>query len=162
MKPPRPKAELVAETSGLADLPPLVAAVIEENAARASAPVHTSVPDSAENLVARLEGIRERLFWLQAVWATTLSPDIAWEADRYRQLFRDVSYELRKQDTAALDRIVAGHEALLLTEPMQPRPTIPLETQRRAELRWAASQGPVRQTPKRAADTIHDGMGEFI
>jgi hypothetical protein len=162
MKLPRPKAKLEVETSGLADLPEMVAVVIEENAAKAAKPVHPSVPDSVENLVSRLQGIRERLFWLQAVWATTLSPDIAWEADRYRQLFRDLGDQLRKQDATALDRIVAGHEALLLAEPMRPKRSIPLETQRWAELRWAASQGRVRQTPSRPADTIHDGLGEFL
>jgi hypothetical protein len=31
---------------------------------------------TVEDLVARLTAVRERLFWLQAVWATTLSDDV--------------------------------------------------------------------------------------
>jgi hypothetical protein len=68
------------------------------------------------------------------VWATTLSPDVYQEAESYRILFQDLSGQLRGQDPAALDRIVAGHEALLLSEPAAPKPSVPLATQRLFEL----------------------------
>ena len=69
-------------------------------------PIGITSSDSAENLISRLKAVRERLFWLQACWATTLSPAIAWEADRFRKL-----------DADALDTLIAGYKALLLTEP---------------------------------------------
>src|ERR1700692_3305317 len=95
--------------------------------------LHEVAPDTAANLVERLTAIRERLFWLAACWATTLSPDTAYEADAYRELFRELADQLRKQDSGALDRITAGHESLLFAE-SSPKPTLALAVQRWFEL----------------------------
>ena len=64
--------------------------------------------------------IRERLFWLQVVCATTLSPNVYLEAESYPRLFRIES--------------AAGHEALLLSEPAAPKPRVALVNQRLFEL----------------------------
>lgn len=118
-------------------------------------------PQNASDLVTRLLAIRERLFWLHACWATTLSPDIAFEADRYRELFRELGDELRKQDAGALDRITAGYEALLLAEPM-PKPTIPLAAQQWHEI--AAEVRNERSTPPEAKPIgyVSDGLQRFV
>lgn len=67
----------LARRNGLSDLPPLIAVAIEE-ALETPAPGTAKSAEVAtvEDLVARLTAARERLFWLQAVWATTLSDDV--------------------------------------------------------------------------------------
>ena len=128
--------------SGLQDLPINIAVAIEETLAKpAPAPEPPKVVDTAtaEELTARLTAIRERLFWLQAVWATTLSPDVYQEANRYRDLFRTIGEQLNAIDPAALDRLVVGHEALLLAEPASPKPQISLAAQQWFELAGEAS-----------------------
>jgi hypothetical protein len=143
--------------SGLQDLPDAVAVAIQElpAPARAPAPVKAVDTATAEELTARLTAIRERLFWLQAVWAATLSSDVYHEADRYRDLFHTIGERLSAIDPAALDRLVVGHEALLLAEPASPKPQIPLATQEWCETRWAAMQAP-RRDPK--PSTTGDGL----
>jgi hypothetical protein len=149
---------------GLADLPVEVAFAIEQ-APTMPAPEAVKVAEellSVEELVSRLTAIRERLFWLQAVWANSLSPDVYQEAESYRILFQNLSEQLRGRDPAALDRIVAGHEALLLSEPGAPKPSVPLATQRLFEL--AAEIQSVRSA--RPASTpngyVADGLQGFI
>src|SRR5437879_5538431 len=95
-------------------------------------PSESSNPTVAD-LIERLTKIRERLFWLQSVWAVSLSPDVAFEADRYRDLFGDLADQLRKQDAEALDRLTAGHESLLFAD-ASPKPTVPLAAQQLVEL----------------------------
>lgn len=144
------------------DLPLNVAIVIEENAARSKTPAKCEdTPDSAANLEERLTAIRERLFWLQAVWTTTLSPDVAREADRYRELFRELADELRKQDPESVDRLVAGHEPLLLCDPSPPKPTVPIATQQLIELAFEV-RGQRRQSPKPQHDYLPDGLQRFV
>src|SRR5437899_2488862 len=109
--------------SGLSDLPTSIAVAIEEtleNPKPTPEPAKVVDTATAAELTARLTVIRERLFWLQAVWATTLSPDVYHEADKYRELFRDLGDQLSAIDPAALDRLIVGHEALLLAEPAAP------------------------------------------
>jgi hypothetical protein len=128
--------------SGLDDLPLEIAVAIEE-ALEMPAPVAAKVAEVAtvEDLVARLTLIRDRLFWLQATWATTLSPDVYQEAEMFRSLFQELHGQLKGQDPAAADSLVAGHEALLLSEPAAPRPRLSLATQR-----WFELAGEVRST----------------
>lgn len=120
------------------NLPLDVAVLVEENAASATATIapkrREEAPDTAAHLVERLTAIRERLFWLQAVWANTLSPDVAWEADRYRQLFCDLAVQLRKCDPIAVDALIVGHEALLLAEALPSKPKLPTSAQHWFEL----------------------------
>ena len=103
--------------------------------------------------------MRERLFWLQACWATKLSPAIAWEADRFRKLFHDLSDELRKLDADALDTLIAGYKALLLAEPTT-KPAIPLAAQRWHELGGEVrSLGHVQPKPD---GYIPDGLRSLV
>ena len=139
-----------------------MALAIEETPVTPTPHKDEAPPDSAANLVERLGRIRERLFHLQAVWATTLSPDVAREADRYRELFRDLSDELRKQDPDALDRLVSGHESLLLSEPSPSKPTVTVEVQR-----WIELAGEVRsqrrQPPKaQPVGYVCDGLQSLV
>jgi hypothetical protein len=147
--------------NGLTDLPVEVAVAVEEAPATTPEPVKVE-PVPVKQLVARLTAIRERLFWLQAVWANTLSPDVYQEAEGYRSLFQELSGQLREQDPIALDCIVAGHEALLLSEPAAPRPSVPLPTQRlfetAAEIRSTRSVRP-KQNPN---GYVADGLQGFI
>lgn len=141
------------------NLPVEVALAIEENAANATPGKDEQPPDEA-NVVERLKAVRERLFWLQSVWAVSLSPDVALEADRYRQLFHDLAS--RVQDRREVDALVAGHEALLLCDPSPPKPTLPIATQRMfeltAEVRTERSR-PARPTPQ---GYVPDGLQRFV
>jgi len=114
-----------------------------------------------DDLIARLTAIRERLFWLAACWATTLSPDIAWEADRYRKLFHDLADELCKLDADAVDALIVGHEALLLAEPTS-KPTIPLAAQRWHELAGEVRSAPAVPPKPKRDDYVPDGLQSFV
>jgi hypothetical protein len=143
------------------NLPLDVALVIEENSSTPPSVQRDDAPDTIENLVARLTAIRERLFWLAACWATTLSPDIAREADRYRDLFHDVAEQLRKQDPEKVDALITGHEALLLAEPSS-KPTLPSRWQQwfelAGEVRGERSQLPRPKPP----GYVPDGLSSFV
>jgi len=115
-----------------------------------------------EELIARLTAIRERLFWLQAVWANSLSPDVYCEAESYRILFQDLSGLLRQQDAAAVDRIVAGHEVLLLSEPASPKPSVPLATQRLCELAAEIQTARSVRPPANPNGYVADGLQGFL
>jgi hypothetical protein len=80
------------------------------------------------NLVERLLRIRDRIFKLAAVYAVSLSWDVAREGDSYRILFRELLEKLRAQDAQAADNLVQGFEALLLSDPI-PKPTVPAAVQ---------------------------------
>lgn len=153
-----------AQQSGLDDLPPEVAAALEELPAAQPepAPVPVQHDPTPEELVGRLEAIKERLFRLHAVFAVSLSQDCAIEANRYLALFQDLAAELKKKDPQALDQIVAGHEAILNSPPIHMKQTIPLETQRWCEIRWEAQQSPIRRTPKRLPENVPDGLGWML
>jgi hypothetical protein len=144
------------------DLPLEVALAIEETPVTPTPHKDEAPPDSAANLVDRLGRIRERLFHLQAVWATTLSPDVAREADRYRELFRELCDQLRKDDPDEVERLIVGHEALLLAEPSPPKPTVTVEMQRWIEL--AAEVRSQRRKPPKAMPTgyVCDGLQSFV
>jgi hypothetical protein len=143
-------------------LPLEVAVVIEENTVAVAPQPDDATRDSAENLVTRLTAIRERLFWLQATWATTLSPDVAREADRYRELFRDLAEQLRKLDPDAVDRLVAGHEALLLAEPSAHKPTIPSAAQRWFELKCELRNEWRAPSPPKPVGYVPDGLQSLV
>jgi len=72
------------ESSGLEDLPDQIALVLAApliTAPPTPQPAKRALPpDSVENLVRRMTAIRERIFWLRAVFATTLSQDCAIES----------------------------------------------------------------------------------
>ena len=100
------------KADGLADLPADVAVAIEASESKSSAaPAHTPAEDSAEDLVKRLTAIRERLFWLTTVYATTLSHDVAYEADNYRRIFRELGHRLNAIDREAYERLVSSKQA---------------------------------------------------
>lgn len=151
-----------SESSNPNNLPLDVALAIKEHKSDAATAQRNDALEPPENLVARLIAIRERLFWLAACWATSLSPDIAYEADRYRQVFRELADELRKQDPDGADRLIAGHEALLLAEPLPPKPTLPIATQHwfelAGELRSERSQRPQPNPP----GYVPDGLERFV
>src|SRR5215475_7163755 len=112
-------------------------------------------------LIDMLTQVRDRLFWLQAVFANTLSNDVFTEAERYRALFRELGAELKARDASAYEALVAGHEALLLSEPAPAKkPTIPLAVQQVAEL---LARVP-RQKPKaqRGVGYVPDGLSDLV
>jgi hypothetical protein len=150
--------------SGLDDLPVEVALAIESKppAPENAKPAETATQDSVLDLVERLKSIRERLFWLQAVWATTLSPDVALEADKYRKVFQDLGDQLKAKDRNAFDALIAGHEALLLAEPLPTKGTIPLETQRRFELLGELRARPSPQPVHQPDGYVCDGLQNYL
>jgi hypothetical protein len=153
------------QQNGLDDLPIEVAVVIEENAVQTSAQMRqpaTPGDTSVEDLVARLTAIRERLFWLQAVWATTLSHDVYQEADRYRQLFHDLGEQLKAKAPDELDRLISGHEALLLAEPISHKPTLSLATQRWFELAAEIRNQPAGRHSTQPDGYVADGLQSFL
>ena len=151
-----------AAASGLDDLPSDVAVAIEESLALpASTPEPPTPADvTVEELAAKLEAIKERVFRLHAVFANTLSFDAAIEANGYLVLFQKLAVELERKDASALENIVRGHESLLLSPPVPVRRAIPLELQRSCELRWEVSHSPNRRAPK--PPTISDGLDWLV
>lgn len=148
-----------SQASGLDDLPLEIAVAMEENPAPEPASSAAPAPvsdDSVENLVSRLNAIRERIWRLQSVFAVSLSQETAIEANRFLQLFQTLAEQLREKDPAALARLTDGHESLLLSPAMPVKPTIPLDTQHLCELRWQAMTQPTRRPPKRPA--VPDGL----
>jgi hypothetical protein len=151
----------LAKRNGLSDLPPLVAVAIEE-ALKTPAPEPAEPkPDaSPEELVARLESIKERIFRLRAVYAVSLSVDAAMEANRYLVLFQELAQSLKAKDAEAYDNLVRGHESMLLSPPVPVRQSIPQDTQRLVELRWEAMRSPARREPKPPA--VSDGLDWLV
>jgi hypothetical protein len=151
------------QESGLDDLPIEVAVVIEQNATPPTTPAAPlSSDDSVENLVSRLEAIRERIWRLRAMFAVSLSHDCALEADRYLQLFQDLARQLKTKDANALEDLVRGHESLLLSPPVPVRQIIHIDTQRWCEIRWETSRSPKREVPERSTEQIPDGLGWML
>jgi hypothetical protein len=150
-----------ANNSGLADLPDAIAASIEELPAAPQPAPEPPKPDaSVEELVARLEAIRERIFRLHSVFAVSLSQETAIEANRYVALFQDLAAELRVKQPEALEKIVAGHEAILTSPPVRVRQQIPVATQQWVEMRWEAMQCPARRPPK--PPSVPDGLDGWV
>lgn len=149
-----------SESSNPNNLPLDVAVAIDSASPAAPVPQPDEKPDTAD-ILQRLLAIRDRLFWLHAVWATTLSPDVAYQADQYRELFRELAEVLRKEDAGALDRIVTGHESLLLSEPMK-RPTVPLAAQQWHEIVGEVRNERSRPPTPRSAGYIPDGLERFV
>jgi hypothetical protein len=149
--------------NGLDDLPDAVAAAIEELPAPPEPAPESPKPDaSVEQLVARLEAIKNRLFWLAAVWANTLSSDVYHEAERYRAIFRELDAQLRAQDPAAADRITEGHEALLLAEPEPARPRLSLDEQQWFELMGEVRSARTVRTEPKPDGYVPDGLQAFL
>lgn len=160
----RRKAKALAE-AGLEDLPLATQVAMQQQAATPSmAAEPVKITDAtADELVTRLTAIRERLFWLQAMWATTLSDDIFHEAEKYRRIFHELSDQLRQLDPAAVDRLLQGHESLLLGEPVSPKPTLPLAAQQWFELAGEISSGrAVRVEPQKPEGYVSDGLQALI
>jgi hypothetical protein len=161
----RKHAKAVAE-SGLDDLPSDVAVAIEETLAAQEStprPLPPTPPDATvDELVGRLEKIKDRIFRLQAVFAVSLSLECAVEADRYLAIFQELAAELEKKDASALENVVRGHEAILHASPVHVRQRIPIELQRQCELRWEVNTSPRRSTPKRDSDALPDGLGWML
>jgi hypothetical protein len=159
------RKKAIAE-SGLDDLPSDVAVAIEETLAAQEStprPVLPTPPDATvDELVGRLEAIKDRIFRLQAVFAVSLSLDCAVEADRYLTIFQELAAELEKRDASALENVLRGHEAILLASPVHVRQRIPIELQRLCELRWEVNSSPGRPVPKRDSDSMPDGLGWML
>jgi hypothetical protein len=152
----------LARQNGLSDLPPLVAVAIEE-ALKTPAPEPASEPKphaSSEELVSRLEAIKDRIFRLRAVYAVSLSVDAAMEANRYLVLFQELAQSLKAKDAEAYDNLVRGHESMLLSPPVPVRQSIPHDTQQLVELRWEAMRTPARRAPKPPA--VSDGLDWLV
>jgi hypothetical protein len=121
---------------------------MEESAISPPAVQPQNAPDTVPNLVARLTAIRERLFWLTAYFATTLSADIAREADRY-------------QDPDAVQKLVQGHESLLLAE-LSPRPTLPMAAQQWFELAGEVRNERSQPVRPMLPGYLPDGLSRFV
>jgi hypothetical protein len=156
----RALARALAE-GGLQDLPALVAAAVEQAPAPATPEPPKPVDATVEELIARLVAIRERIFRLRASFAVTLSSDNAMEANRYLALFQTIAQQLEEMDADALANITRGFESLLLSPPFSTqKATIPIETQRIAELRWEVSHSPAQREPTPPA--ISDGLSWML
>ena len=149
---------------GLSDLPLEVAIAMESNPAPAPPPLEPApIPDdSVESLVARLTAIRERIWMLQAVFATSLSQETAIAANGYLALFQTIAEQLRAKDPSALESLVRGHESLLQAPALPIRPTIPLSTQQFVQMRWEAMTQPTRRAPKQPSGYVPDGLQSFL
>jgi len=148
---------------GLNDLPLAVAIAIELNPAQPVKPEPLSVPSSMENdsvpgLVARLTAIRERIWRLQAMYATTLSADCLLDANKYLSLFQSIAEQLKAKDAGELDALTLGHESLLQSPSIPLKQSVPLSTQRLVEMRWEAMTQPTQRAPKRNVASIPDGL----
>jgi len=154
--------------SRLNDLPAEIVVAIEQApktpASEKPAPEETVAPDSVDGLVERLTAIRERIWRLQAVFATTLSQECALEANSYLQLFQDLAGQLKAKDPSALDTLVRGHESLLQSPSIPVKPTISLELQRWMELRGELqNSGRVDAKTERAPPGyVPDGLQSFL
>ena len=157
----RKRAKALAET-GLLDLPPEVQAQIKltsETPAPAVEP--PKIADATvEELVTRLMSIRERIFRLSAMFAVSLSWDCAVEANKFLTIFQALAAELKEKDESALEQITRGHEAVLLSPTIPVKQTIPIETQRLAELQWEVNRTPARREP--TPSTVSDGLDWLV
>ena len=108
-----------------------------------------------------MAAIKERIFWLRAVYATTLSQECAIEANRYLVLFQDLAAQLRVKAPVELEKLVRGHESLLESPPVIVKPTIPLATQHWCEIRAEAQRyhEPRRERPP---GYLSDGLQQFL
>jgi hypothetical protein len=154
-------APAAAKDDGLNDLPLAVAIAIELNPAQPVKPepsAPAAMDDSVPGLVARLTAIREKIWRLQAMFATTLSPDCLLDANKYLTLFQSIAEQLRAKDAGELDALTRGHESLLLSPSIPLKQSVPLSTQKLVEMRWEAMTQPTQRAPKRPSDEIHDGL----
>jgi hypothetical protein len=84
------------------------------------------------------------------------------EAERYRAIFRELDGQLRAQDPADADRIIEGHESLLLAEPEPAKPRLSLAVQQWFELMGEIQNtGRVRAEPK-PDGYVPDGLQAFL
>jgi hypothetical protein len=141
--------------AGLGSLP----VVTGEPAKPETTPEPARLDPSAEELVTRLEAIKQRILRLHSTFAMTLAFECAMEANKYVALFQVVAAELKAKQPEALESLVRGHEAILLSPPVPVRQQIPIETQKFCELQWEVMRSPIRTVPKRATEPIPDGLG---
>jgi hypothetical protein len=125
-----------------------------------------AVPDvgedlTVEQLVERLDGIKTRMFWLLAVFATTLSRECLSEMEARRSQFQVLATTLRERDPEKLQQITEGHETFLMTSTAAVRkPCIPFHIQEQEHFRFWLSTLPKPRPPK--SDGFGDGLGQFI
>jgi hypothetical protein len=150
------------QANGLDDLPLEIAVAIELSPEQPVKPEPAPIPadDSVSGLVARLTAIRERIWRLQAMYATTLSADCLLDANKYLTLFQSIAEQLKAKDAGALDALTLGHESLLLSPSIPLKQSVPLSTQRLVEMRWEAMTQPLRKVPK--PSTIPDGLDWMV
>jgi hypothetical protein len=150
------------KADGLDDLPLEVALAIESSSPPVEPEPAPAPDDSVESLVARLTAIRERIWMLQAVFATSLSQETAIAANGYLALFQTIAEQLRAKDPSALESLVRGHESLLQAPALPIRPSIPLSTQQFVQMRWEAMTQPTRRPPKQPSGYVPDGLQSFL
>jgi hypothetical protein len=154
-----------AKDDGLNDLPLAVALAIELNPAqpvKSKPSVPAPMDDSVPGLVARLTAIQEKIWRLQAMFATTLSADCLLDANKYLSLFQSIAEQLKSKDAGELDALTRGHESLLLSPSIQLKQSVPLSTQRLVEMRWEAMTQPTQRVPKRNVASVPDGLGWML
>jgi hypothetical protein len=115
-----------------------------------------------DDLVASLKRIKARLAKLRAVFATTLSPEISRELDRWQARAHDLATVLLDRDPAALYQVISDDVDFFLTPPRrEARPRIPLAAQQMIELAWELRQQPVPRPPE-SNSPINFGSGAFL
>ena len=108
--------------AGLGSLP----VVTGEPAKPETTPEPARLDPSAEELVTRLEAIKQRILRLHSMFAMTLAFECA-----------------QAKQPEALESLVRGHEAILLSPPVPVRQQIPIETQKFCELQWEVMRSPI-------------------
>ena len=117
---------------------------------------------STQELASRLESIKKRITKLRAVFATSLSTEIARELDRWQARAHDLATVLLDKDPAVLYEVIKDDVAFFLTPPRRvAKPRIPLATQQMVELLWEINQQLTPPATKRD-QPIHFGPGEFL
>lgn len=108
-----PIPEPEEESSGLEDLPDQIAVILAAPPITAPPAPETPKrealpPDSVENLVRRMTAIKQRIFWLRAVFATTLSQDCALESNRFLQIFQDLRSAVEGESARGIGKAGTG------------------------------------------------------
>src|SRR5438309_1508471 len=139
----------------------LQAATEAPETAQPQAVPHASEDLTVKQLVERLESIKTRMFWLLAVFSTTLSRECLAEMEARRSQFQVLAATLQERDPEMLQQITKGHEMFLLTPTAAVRkPCIPVHIQEQEHFRFWLSQLPKPRPPM--SDGYGDGLGPFI
>jgi hypothetical protein len=104
---------------------------------------------TTDELANRLKDIKKRIDHLRLVFSTSLSREISREIDTWRSRFKELADVLIERDPERLYELVRGSEHLILSPPKPgTKPTVPLSSQRWAELVWEINQQPQPEPPK--------------